>query len=138
MTQPQDMTFWTELVRQIPGILVSIGVCVTAVISAYVKLRAKVIEGNDTATATHLLINSRFDQWKKETMQAAVDAAESAAAIASAATQAAYKEGVAHAKAEAQLEAANIRQAQQQALTQQALTQQALTQQALDKPKGES
>ena len=95
-----DTTFWTELVKQIPGILIAIGVCCTAIVTAYVKLKQTVQDGNDVATATHKLVNSRFDEWKRETLKSAADSAIQAANIASQAALLAYKDGVAQGRAD--------------------------------------
>ncbi len=109
------MSLGVEIVRQLPSIIGSTVLLIGALVAAWVNLKgriaentAEVVRGNKIAEATkqvaddsHAMMNSRFDQWKAETLKAATDAAATAAA-------AAYKQGIADAKAEAELAAAKL------------------------------
>lgn len=113
------MNFWTELLRQLPGILGSAAIFIGALAAAWANLKgriaentAEVVRGNDIAAATkavadktkavadssHDMMNSRLDQFKAETAAAHAAAMAAAALLAQASITAAYKQGILDAK----------------------------------------
>ncbi len=102
-----DNYTWSEFMRQLPAILASTTALVVAVGAAWANLRGRITTLQNTANLTHGLINSRFDEWKAETLRAATAAAVQAASAASLATTLAYKEGMAHGKVERERERAS-------------------------------
>ena len=85
---------------------VLLGIALIIAWAAYRGLKKTIEAGNTVATATHQMMNSRFDAWKADTLKAAADAALAASLAAGVATANAYREGAAHAKLEAELAAA--------------------------------
>lgn len=65
---------------QMPAMLLGVAAIISAVASVIigVKTRHKVEQGNAVAMETHQMLNSRLDEWKAETKEAAIAAAVAA------------------------------------------------------------
>ncbi len=90
-----------DMIHDMLGALVLMGIAIVCL----------VIKGNSTAKATHLLMNSRFDAWKAETLKAATEATLAAQTASGMEVSAAYREGVMHGKAEAESVAMKVAEA---------------------------
>ncbi len=96
------VTLITAVFSNLPATLMAAAAFITAAVAAWKSIGAKAVavetkaiatDIKTTTDATHGLINSRFDEWKKETMASTAAATVAASVAASTAATAAHKAG---------------------------------------------